>query len=50
MPKKQHAIMGPHWCTIACIGNLIPSIKSVTTAVEINVSMLHPNLAGLEYN
>ena len=30
--------MGPHWCNIACIGNLISSIKSVTPA-EINVLM-----------
>ena len=32
--------MGPHWCNIACIGNLILSIKSVTTPEEINVSKL----------
>ena len=31
-------IMGPHWCNIACIRNLILIIKSVTP-VEINVSI-----------
>ena len=32
-------IMGPHCCYIACIGNLVLSIKSVTP-VETNVSIL----------
>ena len=39
-PRSAILIMGPHWCYIACKGNLILSIKS-ETPLEINVSMLH---------
>ena len=37
-PWSAMLIMRPDWCYIACIGNLILSIKSVTP-VEINVSL-----------
>ena len=44
VPKKR-VIIGPHWCYIACRGNLILSIKS-GTSVEVNVSihatLMHP--------
>ena len=36
--RSAMLIIGPHWCNIACIRNLILSNKSVTPA-EINFSI-----------
>ena len=37
-PRSAMLITGPHWCYIACIGNLLLSIKSAIP-VDINVSI-----------
>ena len=38
--KYEYCRYIPHWCNIACIENLISSIKSVTSSVEIKVSIV----------